>query len=76
MMSLKTVAYRFGSLFKEPHMPKLKTKTPFYRLHKGSGQAVVTLYGKDIYLGIHGTEESRVEYRRVIAEWLQTNASW
>lgn len=52
-------------------MPKLKTKTPSYRLHKGSGQAVVTLSGKDIYLGIHGTEESHAEYRRVIAEWLQ-----
>jgi hypothetical protein len=57
MMSHKTVAYRFGSLFKEPHMPKLKTKTPSYRLHKGSGQAVVTLSGKDIYLGVHGSEE-------------------
>jgi hypothetical protein len=36
-------------------MPKLKTKTPSYRLHKGSGQAVVTLSGKDIYLGVHGS---------------------
>ena len=70
-MSHKTVGYRFGSLFKEPHMPKLKTKTPSYRLHKGSGQAVVTLSGKDIYLGVHGSDESHAEYKRVIAEWLQ-----
>ena len=52
-------------------MPKLKTKTPSYRLHKRSGQAVVTLSGKDIYLGIHGTEASYAMYRRLIAEWLE-----
>jgi integrase len=32
--------------------------------------AVVTLNGVDIYLGRHGTEESRAEYDRRIAEWL------
>ena len=41
-------------------MPKRKNKLPSYRFHKGSGQAVVTLSGKDIYLGVHGTEESHV----------------
>ena len=46
-------------------------KLPSYRLHKASGQAVVTLSGKDIYLGMHDTEESRATYRRVIAEWLE-----
>jgi hypothetical protein len=35
-----------------------------------SGQAVVTLGGKDIYLGPHDTEASKVEYDRLIAEWL------
>ncbi len=54
-------------------MPKRKNKLPSYRFHKGSGQAVVTFSGKDIYLGVHGTEESRTEYKRVIAEWLQSN---
>ena len=34
---------------------------------------MVTLSGKDIYLGVYETEESRAEYRRVIAEWLQSN---
>jgi integrase len=52
-------------------MPILKTTPPSYRLHKGSGQAVVTLSGKDIYLGVHGTEESQAAYRRAIAEWLE-----
>ena len=47
---------------------------PTYRLHKQSGQAVVTLTdglgGRcDVLLGRHGTPESRAEYARVIAEW-------
>jgi hypothetical protein len=45
-------------------------RTPSYRLHKPSGQAVVTLNGRDVYLGKHGTPESRAEYDRLIAEWL------
>jgi hypothetical protein len=44
--------------------------TPSYHLHKPSGQAVVTLDGRDIYLGKHDTPESRREYDRLIAEWL------
>jgi integrase len=46
------------------------TRTPSYRHHKPSGQAVVTLAGHDSYLGKHGTPESRAEYDRLIAEWL------
>jgi integrase len=45
-------------------------RTPSYRLHKPSGQAVVTLNGEDVYLGKHGTAESKGEYDRLIAEWL------
>jgi integrase len=48
------------------------TSLPTYRLHKPSGQAVVTLAGQDHYLGRHGTPESRAEYDRIIAEWLTT----
>ena len=51
-------------------MPKLTRKHPSYRLHKPSGQAIVTLDGKDIYLGPHGTQVSRSEYDRLIGEWL------
>src|SRR5262245_53790955 len=47
------------------------SRTPSYRHHKPSGQAVVTLGGRDIYLGRHGTPESRTAYDRLIAEWLQ-----
>jgi integrase len=43
---------------------------PSYRKHKPTGQAVVTLNGKDRYLGCHGTAASKAEYDRLIAEWL------
>lgn len=45
-------------------------RIPSYRLHKASGQAVVTIDRHDFYLGLYGTPESRAEYERVIAEWL------
>ena len=45
------------------HVPKL-------RHHKTWGLAVVTIDGRDIYLGKHGTPEAEAEYRRVIAEYL------
>lgn len=47
-----------------------KQQTPSYRLHKPSGRAVVTLDGKDFYVGPYGTKTSRYEYDRLIAEWL------
>jgi len=49
-------------------MPHLRT--PSYRRHKATGQAVVTLNGRDHYLGKHGTAASRREYDRLIGEWL------
>src|SRR4051794_11128207 len=45
-------------------------RTPSYRHHKPSGQAVVTLDGRDIYLGLYGSKQSRAEYDRLLAEWL------
>ncbi len=45
-------------------------RTPSYRLHKPTGQAVVTLNGRDRYLGRHGSPESRAEYDRLLSEWL------
>jgi len=47
-----------------------RRRLPKLRLHKPSGQAVVTLSGRDLYLGKHGTQASRDEYDRYIAEWL------
>jgi hypothetical protein len=48
-------------------------RIPSYRLHRPSGQAVVTLSGRDYYLGKHGSESSKTEYARLIQEWLACN---
>jgi integrase len=52
-------------------MPKLAPNAvPSYRLHRQSGQAIVTLSGKDYLLGKHGSIASKTDYKRLIAEWL------
>jgi len=55
-------------------MPKFTDRflppTPKYRRHRASGQAIVTLSGRDYYLGPYGTKASRIEYDRLLAEWL------
>ena len=54
-------------------MPRVST--PRYRLHKQSGQAIVTLpdrlgQRRDVPLGPYNSPASHAEYDRVIAEWL------
>ncbi len=44
---------------------------PSYRHHKPSGRAVVTLDGKDYYLGGFDSPESHQAYHRLLAEWLE-----
>lgn len=46
------------------------SRLPSYRLHRPTGQAVVTLDGRDIYLGAHRTKASQDAYDRLIAEWI------
>src|SRR5262249_53768352 len=51
-----------------------RSHVPAYRLHKQSGQAIVTLpdgFGRrrDVLLGKYGSPESRKEYARVLGEW-------
>ena len=57
-------------------MARQKRKNPpSYRLHRGSGRAVVTLtdrvngHRRDVYLGEHGTPESRRRYAEVLRQW-------
>jgi integrase len=50
-------------------MPK-NHRIPTYRQHKPTGQAVVTLNGRDHYLGRWDTDDSRAKYHRHINEWL------
>lgn len=44
-------------------------RVPSYRRHKPTGQARVTLGGRDFYLGKFGTPESKREYDRLIGEY-------
>lgn len=52
-----------------------KQRVPAYRLHKKSGQAVITLADantgrrRDVYLGDHGSPPSRRRYAEVLSEW-------
>ena len=53
-------------------MPPPRSRVPSYRLHKNTGQAVVTLRTpdggrRDVYLGAYNSEASRAEYARLIA---------
>ncbi len=47
-------------------MPR-SIRPPAYRLHKARGTAVVTIDGKDFYLGKYGSPESHERYARLIA---------
>ena len=49
----------------------MSIRTPTYRLHRGSGQALVQINGRRIYLGKYDSEASKERYRRVVAEWLR-----
>ncbi len=45
-------------------------RVPSYRRHKPSGQVVVSIGGKDFYLGPYRSRRSKDEYDRLIHEWL------
>ncbi|QDT33925.1 phage integrase SAM-like domain-containing protein [Thalassoglobus polymorphus] len=45
-------------------------RVPSYRRHKSSGQAVVTINSRDIYLGKWNSAASKAEYDRLVAESL------
>ncbi len=53
-------------------MPRLIHSVPKYQKHRASGQAVVTLNGRDYYLGPHGTKASKLEYDRIVTEYLSS----
>ncbi len=48
---------------------------PAYRLHKQSGQAIVTIAGRDYYLGPHNSALSRAEYFRLKHEYFASGCS-
>jgi len=46
------------------------SRIPKMTHHKASGQAVVRLAGRDLYLGAWQSNAARADYDRLIAEWL------
>ena len=46
----------------------MSVRLPKYRLHKGSGQALIQIQGRRIYLGPHNSPESKEKYRQYIAQ--------
>jgi integrase len=52
-------------------MARPRAAFPAYCLHKGTGQAVVTIDGRDHYLGKHGSDDSKLAYERLILQWKQ-----
>lgn len=56
-------------------MPRLVQAVPKYRKHRASGQAIVTLNGRDHYLGPHNSRASKLEYDRLVTEWLSSGRS-
>jgi hypothetical protein len=51
-------------------MPRLVHAPPKYRKYKASGQAVVTINGRDRYLGAYRSRASRGDFDRLVGEWL------
>jgi integrase len=49
---------------------RAKSDPPKLTHHKGSGQGVVRLDGRDVYCGRFGTAECLANYHRAVAEWL------
>jgi hypothetical protein len=54
-------------------MPRT-SKLPPYRLYRASGQALVHIGGKDVYLGVHGSEESKQRYEEIVRQHLAEQA--
>ncbi len=51
-------------------MPRSLHYVPKLRLHKQSGQAIVTLNYRDYTLGKHGTPAATARYHELVARWL------
>src|SRR5262249_39646893 len=67
--------YRFCGLLEPPMPRRVSLSPPSYRFHKARNCAVVTINGRNHYLGAHGSPGSHEKYARLIAEWRRTNWS-
>lgn len=55
-------------------MPRKSTQ-PRLCIHKGTGQAYVTLAGKRVYLGKSDAPDVHAKYDRTVGEWLASGRS-
>ena len=53
----------------------MATRIPSLRHHKPSGQGVVTLNSRDHYCGPWGSKKAKVEYQRLVGEWLASGGA-
>jgi integrase len=51
------------------YQPTRRVRQPSYRYHKARNCAVVTINGKNFYLGAYDSPESHEKYARLIAKW-------
>ena len=51
-------------------MPRLSFSVPKYSRHKASGQTVVTIQGRDHYLGPYGSKSSKHKYDQFVGQWI------
>ena len=56
-------------------MPRLIHAIPKYQKYRASGQATVTRNGHDHNLGPHVTKASKLEFDRLVAEFLSSGRS-
>src|SRR5262249_14587888 len=55
-------------------MPRTKG-IPAYGLHKPTGQARIRIEGRDVYLGPHGSEESKRKYEQIVRKLITDRAA-
>jgi integrase len=51
-----------------------KVSLPTYRMHRGSGQAIARINGVDVYLGIHGSPESKAKFQELVRKSMADRA--
>src|SRR5262245_26670321 len=54
---------------RRPSMPRQPTFPTYPRKPHASGQARISVQGTHVYLGAHGSHESRAKYAQLAAEW-------
>jgi hypothetical protein len=66
----KTVSDRFPQKDVTVPLKQASSRVSSYRHNKTTDRAVVTIDGRDFWLGKFGSPESKQQYQRLIAEWL------